>query len=115
MGFAFEILGVSPVLEFFSYEQTLCQQQSAGSVAYVGSYQCTLDALLASVESIGPERSWDLDPVINAVVSFWLKNDQSIRYWKNQLETTTEQSILVSRIANLKTLQLDFEKLFSAY
>jgi plasmid maintenance system antidote protein VapI len=113
MGFTFEILGVSPVLEFFNYEQTILKQQPLGAVAYVGSYQCTLDALLSSVESVSPERSWELDPVINAVMTFWMNNDQRIRYWKQQLETTQEQSLVVARIANLKTLRLDFEKLFT--
>lgn len=109
MAFTFEILGVSPVLHFFDYEQEVLTQKPQTGVAYVGSYRCTLDALLESVESVTPNQGWELDQVVGTVIQFWMTNIDSIHHWKKRLEDAGEQNLLVSRLADLRSLKSEFE------
>jgi plasmid maintenance system antidote protein VapI len=109
MVLTFEILGVSPVLHFFNYQQKILYQKPQSGVAYLGSYKCTLDALLESVETVTPSRGWQLDQVVDSVMSFWMNNIESIRHWKNRLEDAGSENLLVSRLADIQSLQSEFE------
>lgn len=110
MSYTFEILGVSPILHFFSYQQELSQQPKTG-VEYLSSYKCTLDALLQTVETVPRDRGWNLDEAVDTVIDFWMKNLDSVHHWKRRLEDAGEQSLLISRLANFKALQSEFEQL----
>lgn len=109
MAYTFEILGVSPVLHFFNYQQAVLPQKPPTGVTYLASYQCTLDALLENVETVAPEQGWDLDQVVNTVIGFWLNNTDSICHWKRRLADAGNHNLLVSRLADLSSLQSEFE------
>ena len=111
MKYTFEIVGVSPVLYFFDrLQQNTFKPQYTG-VEYLGTYKCTLDALLESVETIPSQQGWDLDPVVDTVVKFWLNNSDSIQYWKTRLIDAGRDNLLVARVADIKSLKAEFESL----
>ncbi|MCU0525990.1 MAG: hypothetical protein MUF72_14300 [Elainella sp. Prado103] len=109
MAYTFEILGVSPVLQFFNCQQEILVQKPQTGVAYLGSYKCTLDTLLESAETTANSQGWHLDAVVDTVVSFWMNNMESIRYWQDRLQHAGEQSLMISRLADLKSLRSEFE------
>jgi len=107
MKYTFEILGVSPVIDFFTYQ---LETKSAGA-EYLGTYQCTLDAFIESVETVPPKRGWELDKVVDTVIKFWVNHSERIHYWQARLNDTGENNLLVSRIADVKSLKAEFESL----
>ncbi|MBE9096656.1 hypothetical protein [Tychonema sp. LEGE 07203] len=111
MNYTFEILGVSPTLSFFNQQQELLQQQQPSGVEYLGNRKCTLDSFVASVEIISPYRGWDVDRVVDTVISFWMNNSESIQYWKHRLEDAGSENLLVARVGDIKSLQAAFESL----
>ncbi|MDX2096636.1 MAG: hypothetical protein SFW36_02585 [Leptolyngbyaceae cyanobacterium bins.59] len=111
MQYIFEILGVSPVLQFFSHQQEHFQQQTWRGVEYVSSYKCTLDAWLESIETIPRRRGWDQDSVVDSVVNFWLNNSDSVQRWQERLKDAGRENLLVARLSDLKSLQDTFEAL----
>lgn len=111
MAYTFEILGVSPVLYFFNHQQDLRQQTPAAGVEYIGSYQCTLDALIQSIETVPPDRGWHLDRAVDTVIDFWLSNAERINYWKRRLKDAGEHNLIVARLADFASLKSEFESL----
>jgi hypothetical protein len=113
MAYTFEILGVSPVLYFFNYQQDLSQQKVPSGVEYIGSYKCTLDAVLQSVENVAPQRGWDLESVTGTVIDFWMNNIERVNHWKHRLNDAGRENLLVSRLADLESLKTEFEGLLT--
>jgi hypothetical protein len=109
MKYTFEILGISPVLDFFNHQQQFVQKASATGIEYLGTYQCTLDAFLESVETVPPKWDWEMDQVVDTVIQFWMNHADRIRYWRARLNDAGNESLLVSRLADLKSLQAEFE------
>jgi len=107
MSYTFDILGVSPILYFFNQQQERQQKQPTG-VEYVASYKCSLDALIQSVENISPNRSWDLDKVVDSVINFWMHNSESIEYWSSRLKDAGRENLLVGRVADVNSLRTEF-------
>lgn len=114
MNYTFEILGVSPTLTFFNQQQELLQQQQPSGVEYLGNWKCTLDAFVASVETVSPNHGWDVDGVVNTVINFWMNNSESIQYWRYRLEDAGSENLLVARVSDIKSLQAAFESLLGA-
>ncbi|MDX2228407.1 MAG: hypothetical protein NW220_02125 [Leptolyngbyaceae cyanobacterium bins.349] len=112
MAFTFELLGVSPVLEFFNHQHEQSNRQPPTGVEYLGAYQCTLDAFIQSVEMVSPKRGWELDQVVDTVVNFWLHNVDTIAHWKHRLEDAGTENLVVARLADLRSLKAEFEQLF---
>lgn len=110
--YTFDIVGVSPVLYFFNQQQEIIQNNLKVGVEYVSSVECTLDALIYSVETVAPNKNWSLDEVVSTVINFWMKNAETIHYWKYRLRDAGTDSILVSRIADLQSLRTEFDRLF---
>ncbi len=110
MKYTFELLGVSPTLSFFNQQQELRQQQPIG-VEYLANRKCTLDAFVASVETVSPKRGWDVDRAVDTVISFWMNNSDSIQYWKRRLQDAGRENLLVARVGDIKSLQAAFETL----
>jgi hypothetical protein len=110
MAYTFEIVSVSPVLSFFNHQQKKRQHNSVGT-EYVGAYQCTLDAFLASVETVPSHRDWELDAVVDTVVKFWLNHAEQVKHWKQRLEDAGAESLLVARVGDLRSFQVEFERL----
>lgn len=102
MKYTFEILGISPVLYFFNQQQEIIQKSPQSGVEYLGTHKCTLDALLESVETVPPNRGWDLERVVDTVIDFWVNNSESIRYWKARLKDAGSENLLVARLADIK-------------
>ena len=109
MQYTFDLVGISPVVYFFKRQQTM--QQRIG-VEYLGSYNCTLDAFLRSVETIGSRYEWESDRVVDTVVKFWLHNSDRIQYWKSRLSDAGKDNLLVARVADIKGLKAEFEALY---
>jgi hypothetical protein len=112
MEYTFEILGVSPVLHFFNHQQEISDSQKAIGVEYLGTYHCTLDAFLESVEVVAPKQGWRGDRVVDTVIQFWVNNLDSIQHWKQRLEDAGKENLLVARVADIQSLQAEFERLF---
>lgn len=110
MKYTFDIVGVSPVLYFFNRQQQAQQNLQTG-VEYLGSYKCTLDAVLKSVENLPTQRGWELDRVVDTVLNFWMKNSDSIQYWRSRLSDAGRDNVLVARVADIKSLKAEFESL----
>jgi hypothetical protein len=108
MIYAFDIIDVVPILSFFSYEQQT-QQNPSQSKAYLGSYQCTLDAFIQATNLVPKQPEWDWDRAVESIVNFWLKNEANIRYWKEQLDTADRESLIVGRIVDFDRLRTELE------
>jgi hypothetical protein len=113
MSYTFDIVGISPVLEFFKNQQEAIHRYSMGGVEYVGTQVFTLDAVIACIEPVPLKWGWNLDEVIKTTVEFWLKNSESIGYWKLRLDDAGSDSLLVARVADIKALQAEFEFLLN--
>lgn len=111
MAYTFEILGVSPVLDFFSHQQDLIQRPPRQEVTYLGAYRCTLDALIESVETVPLHTGWHLDQAIQTVIDFWMRNTESVHHWKKRLDDAGEQTLLVSRLSTFEALRSEFNLL----
>ncbi len=111
MNYTFELLGISPVLDFFNHQQKFIQKTPATGIEYLGGYQCTLDAFLESLETIPPKHGWEMDQVVDTVIQFWLNNSEHIRYWNTRLRDAGKQNVLVARVADLTSLKAEFESL----
>ncbi|MBW4645585.1 MAG: hypothetical protein KME23_21795 [Goleter apudmare HA4340-LM2] len=109
MEYTFDIVGVSPVVNFFNHQQqSMCELQHQG-VEYLGTHACTLDAFLKSVEVVPPKWGWNLDQVVDTVIQFWFNNSESISYWKLRLNDAGKDNLLVARLADIKALKAEFE------
>ncbi|NMG06077.1 hypothetical protein [Brasilonema sp. UFV-L1] len=113
MKYTFDIVGVSPVLDFFSHQQQSLQELKHQGVEYVGTHKCTLDAIIKSVEPLPSKWGWNIDEVVDTVIEFWMKNSESICYWKSRLMDAGSDNLLVARVADIKALKTDFEGLLN--
>lgn len=111
MKYTFEILGVSSILTFFNQQQELLQQQPPPGVEYLGNRKCTLDGFVQSVETVSPNRGWDVDRVVDTVIGYWMHNSDSIHYWKQRLQDAGSENLLIARVGDIKSLQAAFESL----
>ncbi|KYC37773.1 hypothetical protein WA1_04460 [Scytonema hofmannii PCC 7110] len=111
MKYAFDIVGVSPVLDFFTHQQQSWQKSQDLALEYVVSHKCTLDAFIKSVETVPSKWGWEKDEVINSVINFWMNHSESIEYWKSRLIDAGSDNLLVARVADIKALQVEFDSL----
>ena len=111
MKYTFELLGISPVLDFFNHQQKFLQKTPSARIEYLGTYQCTLDAFIESVETVPPKQGWELDRVVDTVIQFWMNHSDHIRYWKARLQDAGKENLLVARVADINSLQAEFESL----
>ena len=109
--YTFDIVGVSPILSFFNQQQDIIQKNLSIGVEYVPTFECTLDALLHSVEIASSQHQWQLDEVVETVVNFWVRNSDVIYHWKDRLQDAGADSLLVSRVADIHSLKSEFEQL----
>jgi plasmid maintenance system antidote protein VapI len=111
MKYTFELLGISPVLDFFNHQEKFHQKNQSVGIEYLGSYQCSLDAFIESVENVSPKRGWEMDRVVDTVIQFWMNQSECIRYWKERLKDAGKENLLVARVADIQSLQAEFESL----
>ncbi|MDJ0581098.1 hypothetical protein [Crocosphaera sp.] len=110
MNYFFDIIGTTSVLNFFNYQQQIEQNKKRGS-AYLGSYKCSLDSFIESVDKIPKKQNWDWDDVVGSIVNFWLKNEDKVRYWQNNFNPTDLDTVIVARVGEIETLRCEFESL----
>ncbi|MBE9100717.1 hypothetical protein [Vacuolonema iberomarrocanum] len=110
MRYTFEFIGVTPTLSFFNhqYKERYTQPSKVGA-AYLASDRCTLDAFLSSIEAVPPKRDWNLDKVVDSVITFWLDNAEQVRHWKTRLDDAGRENLLVARVADVQALKVEFE------
>jgi hypothetical protein len=111
MKYTFDIVGVSPVWQFFNHQQHSKQQPTPQAIEYLGTHKCTLDALIETVEPVPIKWGWNTEQVLDTVVSFWMNNAESIRYWKARLTDAGNENILVARLADITAIQAEFDSL----
>lgn len=111
MKYSFDIVGVSPVIQFFSHQQHSLQEPQNMGIEYIGTPKCTLDALIKSVEFVPQKWGWNIDEVVDTVIEFWMKNSESVSYWKSRLVDAGKDNLLVARVADIQALQAEFESL----
>lgn len=110
MSYSFDIIGVTPVLDFFYYQQKV-EQNPCRSKAYLGSYECTLDSFIQSTEMIPKKPNWNWDEVIESIVDFWLHQEEAINQWKKTFDDSPEENLIVARVANVQWLRNEFKSL----
>ncbi len=114
MQYTFEILGVSPVLYFFNYQQQHTQNTKEQVIEYLGAHKCTLDAFIQTVEAVPLTKwDWELERVINSIISFWVKNADSVQYWQRRLKDAGNNTLIIARVSDIKALRGEFEFLLS--
>lgn len=110
MRYAFNIVGISPVISFFNYQQENYQKASPQvGPEYIGTYRCTLDALLESIQPVPPRRGWNKDEIVDTVIHFWLNHAEQVRHWKRRLEDAGRENLLVARVGDIESLRVEFE------
>ncbi|MGC9505545.1 hypothetical protein [Baaleninema sp.] len=109
--FDFDIVTVTPVLNFFNQQQEQ-EKTPQRSKAYLGSYDCTLDGFVKSTELVHQKPDWDWDEVVGAIVNFWLKHDDRVRYWERIFREAGDDCLIVGRVANYTRLRQELESLF---
>ncbi|MGB5595429.1 MAG: hypothetical protein WBM62_15515 [Crocosphaera sp.] len=112
MNYYFDIIGTTSILTFFNYQQRLEQNKNRGK-AYLGSYQCSLDGFIESVQNIPKKPDWYWDDVVSSIVNFWLKNEEKVRYWQDNFNSVDTETVIVARVANIQALRLEFESLLN--
>ncbi|NJN48518.1 MAG: hypothetical protein HC805_00215 [Alkalinema sp. RL_2_19] len=110
--FTFDIIGITPILHFFNYQQKRQAASSNSGVAYLSSHRCSLDAILRTIDHTDFDPTWQTDELAKTVVNFWLGNLDSVTHWQDRLKTADHQTILVTRIAHTHALRHELEALF---
>jgi hypothetical protein len=110
MSYNFDIVGITPVWNFFKHQQHV-EQSPNRSCAYLGSYECTLDGFIEATDTIHQKPDWDWDAIVAQMVNFWLRDGDRIKHWKTELLRAEETSLIVGRIANFSSLRSEFEPL----
>lgn len=114
MSYSFDIIGISPVLQFFDHQQRE-EKNPNRSKAYLGSYCCTLDGFIEATQVVHRKPDWDWNAIVNSMVAFWLSRENDIRHWQQELEKADgDNNLVVGRIVNYKSLRNEFESLFDA-
>ncbi|MCW6037959.1 hypothetical protein K4A83_17005 [Spirulina subsalsa FACHB-351] len=111
MSYTFDILGVSSVLTFFHYQEQNPHPLQGGK-AYLGSLDCTLDGFLESAEQMPDKWAWEWDQMLSTIVNFWLKHEDSIRFWQEELHRAGQESLVIGRVANVNILRVELESLW---
>jgi hypothetical protein len=109
MNYSFNIVGVSPILHFFNHQYSNQEKPQQTGVEYIGTYKCTLDSLLESLEEVQTKCGWNQDEVVDSVVRFWVNNPESVLYWRERLSDAGRDSLLVGRVADMNGLRSELE------
>ncbi len=112
MSYTFDIVSVSPVLNFMDYQQQL-GRRSEPSKAYLGSPNCTLDGFMRSADCLPQKPAWNWDEVMATIVNFWLANEERVRYWKLELDRAGDTNLLVACVTNVDAMRAELESLWS--
>ncbi|MEL7086802.1 MAG: hypothetical protein AAF268_15980 [Cyanobacteria bacterium P01_A01_bin.3] len=109
MRYSFELIGITPILDFFNHQQHKQKQIYGDRAEYIGSYHCSLDRFLSQLQDVPPERQWDMSLLSQAVVDYWIASAHSIQYWQERLSDAGDSCLVVGRVANTQALRGEFE------
>ena len=109
MRYSFELIGITPILDFFNHQQQKQQEIYGNRAEYIGAYNCSLDRFLDRIQNVPPERNWDFDLLSQAVVDYWIASAHSIQYWQERLNDAGDGCLVVGRVANTQALRGEFE------
>ncbi|NEO25431.1 MAG: hypothetical protein F6K03_00670 [Kamptonema sp. SIO4C4] len=110
MSYTFDIVGLASVVTFFNYQQKV-ERNPQRSKAYFGSQLCTLDAFIESADLIPQKPDWNWEEVVQSMIHFWVRHEEQIRYWQEELEQATADNLLIGRVANVPALRSELETL----
>ncbi|MEB3250496.1 MAG: hypothetical protein ACKN9E_13495 [Microcystaceae cyanobacterium] len=110
MSYSFDVLGVTPIFTFFTYQQEI-EQNPQRSIAYLGSHCCSLDGFIQATEQVLKKPDWDWDAVVQSMIDFWLRHESQVKQWKQELQYLGRDNLLVGRVANVEALRQEFETL----
>jgi len=110
MTYTFDIIGITPIAQFVQFQHQFAKQTNR-SKTYLGSYECSLDGLIQATKMIPYKPDWDWDQVLEEMVNFWIKSEETVQHWKQQLQQVQQESLLVARVANSDALRQEFEGL----
>jgi len=111
MKYTFDIVGVSPIWQFFNHQLISEENLESQGVEYLGTHKCTLDAFLETVEPVPSKWGWNMDEVVDTVIKFWMNNSESVNYWKSRLTDAGKDNVIVARIADIQALKSEFNSL----
>ncbi len=109
MQYAFDLVGVAPMLEFFHHEHALEREGELLRPAYLGVTGCDLDLFLESMEDAIQVRGWNIDEASQSVIQYWMDNADVIGHWRDRFRQAGDYSLVVGRVADCITLQAEFE------
>lgn len=110
MAYSFDLLGVTPVLTFFNYQQRN-EQDPHRPKAYLGAFQCTLDGFIDALELMPKKPQWDWDEVVATMVKFWLRHGDRIRECETEFKQSMPEGpqLVIARVSNIDALRHNFE------
>ncbi|MGK7910475.1 MAG: hypothetical protein AB4050_03185 [Synechococcus sp.] len=109
MRYSFELIGITPILDFFNHQQRNKSQTEGDRAEYIGSYHCSLDRFLSHLHDVPPERNWNMGLLSQAVVDYWIASAHTIQYWQDRLSDAGDSCLVVGRVANTQALRGEFE------
>ncbi|WP_071517631.1 hypothetical protein [Geitlerinema sp. PCC 9228] len=110
MKYIFEMIGISSVLHFFNEQQSLRKNKKTG-IEYIGSYECSLDAFLRTIDNISQGKDWDMNLVRQATINYWMQNPEQVSFWKARLDDAGAENLLVAKVGDLPSLRAELENL----
>jgi len=109
MQYAFDLVGVAPMVEFFHHEQARSHHNPTRWPAYLGVAGCDLDLFLESIEDAIHIRGWNIDEASQSIIQYWMENGDAIHHWRDRFQQAGDHSLVVGRVADCITLQTEFE------
>ncbi|WP_017328341.1 hypothetical protein [Synechococcus sp. PCC 7336] len=113
MSYSFELLGVTPILEFFNHQQRLLAQPSQTRLEYIGARRCSLDRFLQQLQDLPPDRNWDPEALAQVAIDYWIGRAPTIQFWTQRLADAGSSCLVVARIGDFNSLRHEFEHLFT--
>ncbi len=114
MTYVFDLVGVSPMLDFFHHEQSQEEKDAKRYPAYLGVAGCKLDLFLCSADDVIAQRQWNRDQVVDAMVQYWMNNRDRVRHWGDRLRDAGQHHILIGRMADVRSLQRELESILES-
>ncbi|MGK7906120.1 MAG: hypothetical protein AB4040_02685 [Synechococcus sp.] len=113
MNYSFELIGITPILDFFKHQHSHRVQANKFRAEYIGAYHCSLDRFLHHLQDVPIERKWDFDLLSQAVVDYWIASANSIQYWQSRLKDAGSSCLVVARVADTQALRNEFETMLT--
>ena len=111
MTYVFDLVGVSPMIDFFHHEQSQQDKDLNGYPAYLGVQNCSLDLFLSSADEVIEQRQWNRDHAVDALVQYWITNRERVQHWGARLRDAGKHHLVIGRMADVPSLQRELESI----